>query len=181
MTFAQQWVSAQGSPADLREFTTFKIAEPWDEIGHGLDLVEATSLFKPYPAEVPDDVVLLTAGGDTQQNKESKRTDFVIPSREFTVVDWTAAGQIRVIGHWKFMGTPGERSSDEEVRAFLDCKFKRRDGKDMSIMAVAMDSNGGFVEEVRAFCASFPRSRHVYAIIGNNAPINEGTLTAPLL
>ena len=170
---AQLWVEAQTDPQKLREFTTFKMAEPWDDVGQGIDASEASSLFRPYPAEVPDDVVLLTAGGDTQLNKEGKGTEFNIPSREYSVVGWTRFGQMRVIGHWKFYGTPGEKSSDDEVRAFLGRKFKRRDGKEMAILATAMDSNGGFPEQVRAFCASFPSTRHVWAIIGNNQAVKD--------
>lgn len=165
---AQEWVNAQGDPEKLKEFVTFKMAEPWDELGQGVDQAVVASLFKPYSEEVPDDVVLLTAGGDTQLNKEGKGTEFSIPSREFSVVGWTRFGQMRVIGHWKFLGTPGEQTSDAEVRNFLGRQFKRRDGKTMQILATAMDSNGGFAEQVRGFCASFPSSRHVWAIIGNN-------------
>lgn len=172
-TLAQQWLEAQHDPQKLKEFVTFKMAEPWDDIGQGLDEATTSSLFRPYPAEVPDDVVILTAGGDTQQNKEGKGTEFSLPSREFTVVGWTAVGQMRVIGHWKFLGTPGEKSSDDEVREFLGRPFKRRDGKTMQIMAAAMDSNGGFPEQVRAFCASFPSTRHIWAIIGNNAAVKD--------
>ncbi|MFT4163398.1 terminase gpA endonuclease subunit [Shinella sp.] len=172
-TLAQQWLEAQGDPQKLKEFVTFKMAEPWDDIGQGIDETAARGLFRPYPAEVPDDVVLLTAGGDTQQNKEGKGTEFSIPSREFSVVGWTRHGQMRVIGHWKFWGTPGEKSSDDEVRAFLSRKFMRRDGREMSILATAMDSNGGFPEQVRSFCASFPSTRHVWAIIGNNQAVRD--------
>lgn len=172
-TLAQEWVNAQGDPAKLKKFVTFNLAEPWDDIGQGIDETSAKSLFRPYPAEVPDDVVLLTAGGDTQLNKEGKGTEFSIPSREFSVVGWTRFGQMRVIGHWKFYGTPGEKSSDDEVRAFLGRKFKRRDGREMSILAAAMDSNGGFPEQVRAFCGSFPSNRNIWAIIGNNQAVKD--------
>jgi phage terminase large subunit GpA-like protein len=172
-TLAQQWLEAQGDPQKLKEFVTFKMAEPWDDISQGIDDATASTLFRPYPAEVPDDVVLLTAGGDTQQNKEGKGTELSIPSREFTVVGWTRYGQMRVIGHWKFYGTPGDRSSDDEVRTFLSRKFKRRDGREMSILATAMDSNGGFAEQVRAFCGSFQMAKHVWAIIGNNIPVKD--------
>lgn len=168
MTLAQLWVEAQGDPQKLKEFVTFKMAEPWDELGEGLDERAVSSLFQPYPEEIPDDVVVLTCGGDTQKNKAGKGTMHEIPSREFTVTGWTRHGQMRVIGHWVFLGKPGDPSSDEEVRQFLRRQWKRRDGRTMQIMATAMDSNGGFADEVRAFAASFSINSSVWAIIGDN-------------
>lgn len=167
-TLAQQWLEAQGDPQKLKEFVTFKMAEPWDDLGAGLDESTVSQLIRPYPEEVPDDVVLLTCGGDTQKNKEGKRTAYEINSREFSVVGWTRHGGMRVIGHWVFQGQPGDPSSDDEVRSFLNRHWKRRDGRTMQIMATAMDSNGGFTDEVRLFAASFPASRSVWAIIGKN-------------
>lgn len=166
-TLAQQWLEAQGDPQKLKEFVTFKMAEPWDDIGQGIDEHAVSTLFKDYPEEIPDDVVVLTAGGDTQRNKEGKGTGFEIPSREFSVVGWTRYGQMRVIGHYKFLGKPGDASSDEEVRTFIRRKWKRRDGRTMQVIATAMDSNGGFADEVRTFAASF-RGERVWAIIGDN-------------
>lgn len=60
-----------------------------------------------------------------------------IPSREFTVTGWTRHGQMRVIGHWVFLGKPGDPSSDEEVRQFLRRQWKRRDGRTMQNPAIA--------------------------------------------
>ncbi len=165
---AQQWLEAQGDPQKLKEFVTFKMAEPWDEIGEGIDEHTVSTLFQSYPEEIPDDVVLLTCGGDTQKNKAGKGTMHEIPSREFTVTGWTRHGQMRVIGHWVFLGKPGDPSSDEEVRQFLRRHWKRKDGRTMQIMATAMDANGGFADEVRAFAASFSVNSSVWAIIGDN-------------
>ncbi|RVG70896.1 terminase gpA endonuclease subunit [Sinorhizobium meliloti] len=165
---AQQWLEAQGDPQKLKEFVTFKMAEPWDETSEGLDEHAVSNLFKAYPEEIPDDVVLLTCGGDTQKNKAGKGTMHEIPSREFTVTGWTRHGQMRVIGHWVFLGKPGDPSSDEEVRQFLRRHWRRRDGRTMQIMATAMDANGGFADEVRAFAASFSVNSSVWAIIGDN-------------
>lgn len=165
---AQQWLEAQGDPQKLKEFVTFKMAEPWDDLGVGLDENALSEIVRPYPEEIPDDVVVLTAGGDTQRNKAGKGSAVEIPSREFAVVGWTRYGQMRVIGHWVFEGRPGDPSSDQEVKDFLNRQWKRRDGRTMSIMARAMDSNGGFADEVRAFCASCPVSSNTWAIIGDN-------------
>ncbi len=165
---AQKWINAQGDIEKLKEFVTFNMAEPWDEAGEGLDERAVSNLFQAYPEEIPDDVVLLTCGGDTQKNKAGKGTMHEIPSREFTVTGWTRHGQMRVIGHWVFLGKPGDSSSDEEVRQFLRRQWKRRDGRPMGIMATAMDSNGGFADEVRAFAASFSINSNVWAIIGDN-------------
>lgn len=165
---AQQWLEAQGDPQKLKEFVMFKMAEPWDDLGVGLDENALSETIRPYPAEIPDDVVVLTAGGDTQRNKVGKGSALEIPSREYSVVGWTRYGQMRTIGHWVFEGRPGDPSSDREVKDFLSRQWRRRDGRTMSIMARAMDANGGFADEQRAFCASFPVASNTWAIIGDN-------------
>jgi phage terminase large subunit GpA-like protein len=163
---AQKWLNAQGDIEKLKEFVTFNMAEPWDDLGGSqLDEAAVSSLVRPYAAEVPDDVVLLTFGGDTQENKVGKGTSSIIPSREISVIGWTRTMQIRVIGHWVFQGAPGDPTVDKGIRDFLQRKFSKRDGTQLSIVAGAMDSNGGFPDEVRGF---FSKYTSFWAIIGDN-------------
>lgn len=164
----QRWLNSQGDPEQLKTFTNNVRAWVWDEYTtSAMDAKTVSSMLRPYPAEVPDDVVVLTAGGDTQDNKEGTALS-TMASRELTVVGWNGLGQFRIIGHWKVLGEPGDPSADAELRALLDRPFYKRDGSAWYIQASAHDFGGkGYGDEVRAFTNSFPIYRNVWAIKGN--------------
>ncbi|WP_027489241.1 terminase gpA endonuclease subunit [Allorhizobium undicola] len=165
----QRWLNSQGDPEKLKTFTNNVLASVWDEYTtSAMDAKAVSSMLRPYPAEVPDDVVVLTAGGDTQDNKEGGALG-TLASRELTVVGWNALGQFRIIGHWKVLGEPGDPSADAELRALLDRPYHKRDGSPWYIQASAHDFGGkGYADEVRAFTNSFPIRRNVWAIKGNS-------------
>ncbi len=167
----QAFLSAQGDPEKLKNFTNNQRGWVWDEYTtSAVEPKTLKALLVPYVAEVPDDVVVLTAGGDTQDNKEGSILEQV-QSRELQVVGWNRHGQFRVIGHWTIFGEPGDRSSDLELRALLDRTFYKRDGKPMKIAAAAIDlgsNTRGVADATRLFCNSFPLFRNIWAIKGNS-------------
>lgn len=165
---AQRFVSAQGKPESLKTFTNNVRAWVWDEYTtSAMDAMTVSSLLKSYPAEVPDDVVVLTAGGDTQDNKEGTTLERQA-SREVSIVGWNALGQFRVIGHWAILGEPGDPEADMQLRELLNRPFYKRDGSKWFVQASAHDFGGqGYADAVRMFCNSFAVARNVWAIKGN--------------
>ena len=168
---AQQWVSAQGKPEELKRFVNNILAETWDDIeSQELDATAAAVFCKPYPAEVPADVIFLTAGIDMQSNKEGSLEE-VIASREVTITGWTRYRMPRVIGHWIIQGEPGDQRADAELKALLTRQFTRTDGKKKAVVSFAHDMGStsvGYGELVKSFCASFPSSSNAWAIKGDN-------------
>ncbi|MGO8083494.1 terminase gpA endonuclease subunit [Rhizobium leguminosarum] len=142
-----------------------------------MDASDGSRWVKDYPAEVPDDVVVLTMGVDTQTNKEGNHLE-ELASREATVVGFNRFGQKRVIGHWIVEGAPGDPASDARLRALINRKFKKRDGKELGILATAIDLGGHYADEVRAFCASFLKNRNVWAVKGRNNAKGTRSATA---
>ncbi len=167
-SICQRWLNSQGKPEELKTFTNNVLAWVWDEYTtSAMDAKAVNSMLQPFPAEVPDDVVVLTAGGDTQDNKEGTALA-AMASRELAVIGWNALGQFRVIGHWKVLGEPGDASSDAALRSLLDRPYYKRDGSKWFIQASAHDFGGkGYADEVRMFTNSFDRHRNVWAIKGN--------------
>ncbi|MBY3363761.1 terminase gpA endonuclease subunit [Rhizobium laguerreae] len=169
-TLAQQWVSAQGKPEDLKRFVNNVLAETWDDIRtEEIDAAAAASFSYPYAAEVPHDVIFLTAGIDMQTNKEGGLHE-QIASREITIVGWTKYRMPRVIGHWVVQGEPGDVRSDSELKSLLSRQFVRTDGKMKSVLAFTHDMGGHYGDPVKAFCASFPSASNGWAIKGANVP-----------
>lgn len=165
---AQDFISAQGNPERMKQWINNAQGWVWDDFTtSSMDASSTIEWARPYPAEVPDDVVVLTAGADTQTNKEGTR-DNQIASRELQVVGWTKNGQFRIIGHWVVEGEPGDAGADKRMTALLDREFTKRDGTKMRIMAAAIDLGGHFSDATRAYTASFKKLRNIWAIKGRS-------------
>lgn len=166
---AQRFIDAQGKPELLKTFTNNVRAWVWDQYTTSdMDAKVIATLLRPYEAEVPDDVIVLTAGIDKQDNKEGSVLER-LASREVQVVGWNALGQFRVIGHWIVLGEPGDPSSDRELKAILDRPYHKKDGSRWYIQAAAHDFGGqDHADEIRLFCNGFGPDRNIWAIKGHN-------------
>jgi len=170
ITLAQQWLDAQGDTELLKRFINNVLAEPWDDLGgEAIDTDSLKSLRIPYRAEVPDDVVVLTLGGDTQTNKEGLKggNHDQIASREVSVVGWNKKRMPRLIMHKVIVGEPGDADADAELDEIINRRFKKADGTEMKISASAIDLGGTYGDQTKAFAKS-RASKRVWAIKGNN-------------
>lgn len=175
IALCQQWLDAQGNTEDLKIFINNVMGEPWDDLGgEAMDTDSLKSLCFPYRAEVPDDVVVLTAGVDTQTNKEGlKGGDHEqIASRELSIFGWNRKGMPRLIGHYIIVGEPGDREADAELDEFLYKSYVKADGTKLNIMATAIDMGGHYGDQTKAYANARSR-RNVWAIKGNNTKIGS--------
>lgn len=166
---AQQWLDAQGDMELLKRFINNVLAEPWDDLGgEAIDTDSLKSLRVSYRAEVPDDVVVLTMGVDTQTNKEGlKGGDHDrIASRELSVVGWNKKKMPRLIMHKVILGEPGDAEADAELDAIISHRFLKADGSEMKIAASAIDMGGDYGDQIKAY-ANARTSKRVWAIKGD--------------
>ena len=168
INITQRYVTSVGNPELMKTFTNNVCGWVSDEYTtSAMESKTVHAILKPYAAEVPDDVLLLTAGGDTQDNKEGSALE-KLASRELTVVGWTGLGQFRVIATFKVLGEPGDPASDAELRELLNQAYHKRDGSKWFIQAAAIDLGGmDYADETRRFCNAFPVDRNIWAIKGN--------------
>ncbi len=167
---AQQWLDAQGDTELLKRFINNVLAEPWDDLGgETIDPDSLKSLRVRYRAEVPDDVVVLTLGGDTQTNKEGMKggDHESIASREVSVFGWNKKRMPRLILHKVIVGEPGDADADAELDVIINRQFTKADGTTMKIAASAIDLGGSYGDQTKAFAKARSRQR-VWAIKGNN-------------
>lgn len=131
----------------------------------------------PYRAEVPDDVVVITLGGDTQTNKEGlKGGDHdSIASREVSVVGWNKKRMSRLIMHKVIIGEPGDADADAELDEIINRRYSKADGTQMKIEASAIDMGGHYGDQIKAYANARIRKR-VWAIKGRNQ--TKGTRSA---
>ncbi len=155
----EEWLEAQGDPMLLQVFINTRLAELWDE---GADRLEAEGLLgrlEAYPKDrIPNGVLLITAGCDTQKS-----------SIEVSLVGWGLSGESWLLEHHVLNGDPAlllEGKEDSRLDDLvLDTKLTREDGVVIPIAASSIDSGGLFYEEVLAY-ARKRRRRRVYAIKG---------------
>lgn len=126
----------------------------WEEKGEAM---EANTLFarrEYYEAEVPDGVVYLTAGVDTQDNRF-----------EIEVVGWGIGKESWGIRYQKIYGDLKRGQIWADLDEFLARSWKKKDGTELQLLAVCMDSQGHFTNEVLRFCKE-RANRRIWAIKG---------------
>jgi phage terminase large subunit GpA-like protein len=109
-------------------------------------------------ALLPAEIVLLTAGIDTQQDR-----------LEAVLLGWTSAGQCLVICQRVFDGSPNFPQVWHTLDAWLLQTRKSELGADLRIRAACIDSGGSSTQAVYEF-ASAREGRDIYAIKGVSGP-----------
>lgn len=138
----------------LKVWHNTSLGLPWEEDGD-LDIKDILlSRRKFYNCQVPKDVLVLTCGVDTQDNR-----------LEYEIVGWGKDKRSWGIKYGVLMGDPGRK----EVWAMLDdvlfSTYKREDGLEMQIMTTCIDSGGHHTASVYDYCRK-REMRRVWAIKG---------------
>ena len=151
---ALKFLKAKNDAELLKVFHNTMLGESW-EIFTAKGLEDA--LYKrreKYPAEVPRDVLLLTMGMDTQDNR-----------LEYEVVGWDRSGQSWGISRGVIPGRADTQTVWEEVDALLDKEWQHESGITMRILAAFIDSGGHFTTPIYKECAK-RASKRIWPIKG---------------
>ena len=120
--------------------------------------------------KVPNDVVMLSAGTDTQNNRF-----------ETTVLGWRNSRECYVIGHYVTGGDPKYKETQEILDTLLfEQTFEREDAKRMKIFCSTIDTGGGRTDVVYEYCQARKR-KPLYAIKGGSSiddPLVKGASQA---
>ena len=146
----------KGNVQMMKVWTNTEMGQTWEEDGESVDDEELLSRREYYSCEVPEEVLYLTAGVDTQDDRF-----------EIEVVGWGPEYESWGI---KYAAIYGDLHGDriwEELDTFLAQTFTKEDGTKLKIICTCMDEQGHFTNAVRKFCkARFHRK--VFAIRGSN-------------
>ncbi|MFZ5586134.1 MAG: phage terminase large subunit family protein [Thermodesulfobacteriota bacterium] len=155
---AADFIAAKGDREKLKVWVTHVLAEAWEEAGQ---TVEASFLAKRrerYAAEVPDGVLLLTVGGDTQDDRI-----------ELEVVGWGHGRESWSIDYKVFWGKPDQPTLWADIDRYLTRTWRHAAGLNLYVAAALIDSQGHYTNQVQAFTG--PREfRRVYACKGIGGP-----------
>lgn len=171
-----EWIEAKGSLERRKTFINTRLAETWEIKGTGADVHELEKRKENYSELLPEGVLFLTAGVDTQDDR-----------LECSIIGWGMDDERWVIDHRIFRGDPSLPDTDNDspwaqLRRHL---MQDRDhilGMTMHPVCTLIDSGGHHTERVYEFTRKH-RARRWYASIGRagigKALVNDGNKVGP--
>lgn len=140
----------------LKVWTNTEMGETWEEDGEQIEDEELMKRREKYNCEVPEEVLYLTAGVDTQDDRF-----------EVEVVGWGPEYESWGIRYAVIYGDLKLEQVWQDLDVFLQQTFHKPDGTKLKIICTCMDSGGHFTNQVYKFCKERFR-RKVFAIKGSN-------------
>lgn len=145
-------------PQAMKVWVNTSLGETWEEDGEQLEPEDLANRRETYVAEVPDQVKILTAAVDTQDDRF-----------EIEVVGWGAGKESWGIEYHVIYGDLNQQQIWNELDEYLSRTWSKKDGKRFGISCTCMDSGGHFTQEVYRFTKA-REARRIYAIKGKSAP-----------
>lgn len=141
----------------IMQFKNLQLGEAFEEYEQTDDCEHVyTKRREFYNCDIPKDVLVLTCGVDTQDNR-----------LEAELVGWGHGFESWGIQYKTFLGDPLQPEVWAELDNWLLETRKREDGLLMDIKAVGIDTGGHAFTEVLTFCKA-RESRRVFAFKGSN-------------
>lgn len=162
--FASPWVSWQSilldvyrnadNPEKLKVVYNTKLGKLWEHRDLNTTEDQLTARAEEYPAELPDGVLCLTCGVDTQDDR-----------LEYEVVGWGKNGESWGIKKGYIMGSPGLPETWERLDDVVDRAYKFENGQAIGITITLVDSGGHFTQTVYEQCRK-RQGKKIFAIKG---------------
>ena len=154
---AESFLEAKKTPETLKTFVNTSLGEVFRDEGEELDADNLLSRRENYDENnIPDQVLVLTAGADIQQDRI-----------EVQVVGYGRQNECWIILHRIFWGDPSISQVWNDVDDFLKTRFKTQSGVVLPISAAGIDSGGHHTSQCYAFTK--PRQgRRIFAVKGTN-------------
>ncbi|WP_445506711.1 phage terminase large subunit family protein [Niallia sp. 03190] len=117
------------------------LGEVWKQKGAGVKEKILLDRRETYGCQVPNEVVVITAGVDVQDNR-----------LEYEIVGWGVGKESWGIKYGVIMGDPGQEFVWRELDNVLFDNYIRMDGQALQIMTTCIDSGGHHTKKVYAYC-----------------------------
>ncbi len=153
----------RGSVNKMKTWVNTRDAMAWEGNMETVKVENLPGRCEQYNAEVPQGVLVIAAGVDTQNNRF-----------EVEVVGYGRAEETWSIDYQIIHGDPNDIETRQQLATYLNRTFECEDGAMMKIYAKGVDTGGHRTKAVYAFCK--PRYRQkVFAIKGSS------TIDAPFI
>ena len=137
----QKYLKAKGNPPQEKVVYNTCFAETYEYSENAENEVELLNSREFYPAELPPNVLLLTAAIDVQGHR-----------LEFEVVGWTRTEESYGIWRGIISGSPNRLETWQELDKILDREFSFHNGKKLKIARTFIDS-GFATRMVYEYCS----------------------------
>lgn len=151
-----QFLEADGDPEKLKTVFNTKFGKLWEHRTGSVDEDALLNRREEYNAELPEGVLCLTCGVDTQDN----RLEYEVVGYGYHKENWGIEKGI-------IMGKPDEEDVWERLDGIIDKVWKFKNGKGLKISLTFVDSGGHYTQEVYTQCAK-RLTKKVFAIKGAN-------------
>ena len=144
----------RGGEEELKVWWNTVLGLPWENQSGTIEVEAMEDHREEYGAQLPDGVLVLTCGVDTQDDR-----------LEAEVVGWGVGKESWGIEYRIFYGDPGQKEVWEALDDFLSQLWSYADGSRLGLSCACIDSAGHFTDEVYRFCK--PRARrNIFPIVG---------------
>lgn len=155
---AKRFLEAKNDPERLKVVYNTLLGELWEDRGDLEDEDTMMARCEEYDAELPEGVLVLTCGVDTQDNR-----------LEYEVVGYGHYGESWGIKKGVIMGKPDSEEVWERLDDVVDHVYHFKNGKGLKISLTCVDSGGHYTQEVYAACRA-RQNKRVFAIKGKGGP-----------
>ena len=154
----KEHLDAIGDPLKRKVWVNTMLGELWDDASATIDHHWLLRRREKYEHEVPQGVLVLTAGVDTQDDR-----------LEISVYGWGFQFQSWLISDKTFLGNTSKLDVWADLDKYLNTEFEHASGQKMMIACTCIDAMGHRTDEVYDFVR--PRfDRRVFAIQGRPGP-----------
>lgn len=130
-----------GDSEKMKTWVNTEMGQTWEEQGKTVESESLLMRREIYGARVPDKVLVLTAGVDTQDDRF-----------EVEVVGWGPGKESWGIHYQKIYGDMLKQTIWEDLDRFLRQGWRKKDGTELHLLAVCIDSGGHHQDDVLRFC-----------------------------
>lgn len=154
-SIVREFLEAKGDASLLKTWVNTVLGESFEEEYSAKLSAEGIASRREMYTGCPDDVLVLTAGVDVQDNRLA-----------MTVWGWGEGEEAWVVDHQEIYGDPSRPELWKQLDSVLTAEYEHESGVKMKIEVAAIDSGGHFTSEVYAFARE--RAGRVIAIKGQS-------------
>ncbi len=152
----EEYLAALGDSKKLQVVFNTRFGELWEDRGDLEDEDAYMGRREEYPAELPDGVIVLTCGVDTQDDR-----------LQYEIVGHGHFGETWGIRTGVLMGVPDTPEVWERLDAVIDKVYRFKEGHGLKVSTTFVDEGGHYAQEVRMACRD-RFDKKVFAIKGSS-------------
>ena len=150
----RDFLIAKKAPDTLRVFVNTFLAETWEDQGETVGDIRFEDREEDFGANIPDDIVVITAGIDVQDDR-----------LELELVGWGRDEESWSLEYKTLYGDPSTPHLWNDLDNILKASYTTESGRSLGIRAACVDSGGHYTQAVYNFVR--PREgRRIFAIKG---------------